>query len=1034
MTTAWPLLVEKRAEIAPALRRQFWLPFGRLFKMFHILPVAAAAVLFFLLAHDGQLIEIYVSYMEDIASAGFAVAAIRFAAAAFGFALISAVLYEAHYRLSGPRISVIYSMNAEVGTGSRLRHVQDTSAIVIALSPWFGLVTGLLNTNASLIGLFEKLREAKADPADFQYVPEPSAWAVAGAIAVLGLVTAYLAAANPKNRTLQHTIMMLTPLAAALVFRLLIDAPPLAASGFRFGAAVAAILLVGLYYVVYYRIDLMRAYVFRARVLREDNNLNMRQWQRIVLFGWALLPWVVVLILYLLVPLIAPLKGWLVGPPATAANGAALPSLAMIPVGMCWVAATGLAVAASLNRLRDHLGARVLLYLVICALAGAGLLLFWLASPDFIVTVYRYLGPLGTLALSLLFLISIFVVLAVLSQRSNFPAFTLIILVLVAAALLPMPSLWSTLLISATCVVLAIVAAMSRLFPAAGVAVLLSAVVLFNYFKGAEPTRELNRQVVTDVRQQFDDWLSSKGVPAAAASPAQTSADSCFASPTAVTPDGRKYPVFIVAVEGGGIYAAAAASMFLARLQDENPCFSDHVFAVSGVSGGSLGATIFQATEAAQLKEAAAAGAPAAQLAERANAAVPSSLLTPDRSKRCRPPPGEDPGQPVNFLLERKVCPIVAGDHFSPLIASIFPELLGFISKGRPFELAASFQQSAEKEDSGIGAILNDRFSADWSVGANAALSKAPALILNATWVETGLRAAYAPFPLHAIDDSLYSFEDADMPATPAETLINAAIVSARFPLVLPPYSMQINTPALPEQKSGGAPPTGSPKELLHWNFVDGAYSDNSGAATALSLYRALSAIARSRNVVLRLILLTSSDPKLTASQINGTTFAELMGPVNAVLSVRAGLGSQAVARACDGVLLSRASVTAGASEGAESAKARNTCEEGANQPDSPLQIVGIEDQTYGLSLGWKISQTTLSVVSWMLGRSDIVDPSDCNRLVESGDATSQSNGKFILNEQVVERNSCVLWSIQQSLGGAPADHVPPVTVAPGRP
>src|ERR1700683_3389007 len=112
--TAWDLLVEKRSTIAPSLRRQFWLPLRRLLKMFHVLPVAAAAAVFFLLAFDCQLTEIYISCLEDLASPAAAIMVLRFCAAALGFALISAVLYEAHYRLSGPRINVIFSMNAEV--------------------------------------------------------------------------------------------------------------------------------------------------------------------------------------------------------------------------------------------------------------------------------------------------------------------------------------------------------------------------------------------------------------------------------------------------------------------------------------------------------------------------------------------------------------------------------------------------------------------------------------------------------------------------------------------------------------------------------------------------------------------------------------------------------------------------------------------------------------------------------------------------------------------------------------------------------
>ena len=56
---------------------------------------------------------------------------------------------------------------------------------------------------------------------------------------------------------------------------------------------------------------------------------------------------------------------------------------------------------------------------------------------------------------------------------------------------------------------------------------------------------------------------------------------------------GAKHPVYIVAAQGGGAYAALHAALFLAQAQDEYPDFADHVFAISGVSGGSVGGAVF---------------------------------------------------------------------------------------------------------------------------------------------------------------------------------------------------------------------------------------------------------------------------------------------------------------------------------------------------------------------------------------------------------------------------------------------------------
>ena len=56
---------------------------------------------------------------------------------------------------------------------------------------------------------------------------------------------------------------------------------------------------------------------------------------------------------------------------------------------------------------------------------------------------------------------------------------------------------------------------------------------------------------------------------------------------------GQKFPIFVVAAQGGGYYAAYHSALFLARVADRCPNFGQHVFAISSVSGGSLGAAVF---------------------------------------------------------------------------------------------------------------------------------------------------------------------------------------------------------------------------------------------------------------------------------------------------------------------------------------------------------------------------------------------------------------------------------------------------------
>ena len=59
-------------------------------------------------------------------------------------------------------------------------------------------------------------------------------------------------------------------------------------------------------------------------------------------------------------------------------------------------------------------------------------------------------------------------------------------------------------------------------------------------------------------------------------------------------PDGKKWPLYIVSSQGGGVYAAYHSSKALALLTEQVPEFRRHLLAVSGVSGGSVGAAIYE--------------------------------------------------------------------------------------------------------------------------------------------------------------------------------------------------------------------------------------------------------------------------------------------------------------------------------------------------------------------------------------------------------------------------------------------------------
>jgi hypothetical protein len=56
---------------------------------------------------------------------------------------------------------------------------------------------------------------------------------------------------------------------------------------------------------------------------------------------------------------------------------------------------------------------------------------------------------------------------------------------------------------------------------------------------------------------------------------------------------GKKIPRFFVTAQGGGLYAAYHTASLLANIQDWCPLFASHIFAISSVSGGSVGASVF---------------------------------------------------------------------------------------------------------------------------------------------------------------------------------------------------------------------------------------------------------------------------------------------------------------------------------------------------------------------------------------------------------------------------------------------------------
>ena len=275
--------------------------------------------------------------------------------------------------------------------------------------------------------------------------------------------------------------------------------------------------------------------------------------------------------------------------------------------------------------------------------------------------------------------------------------------------------------------------------------------------------------------------------------------------------NGDPYPVFIVAAAGGGAYAAHYTATFLARLQDRCPSFAQHTFAISGVSGGSLGATVFASL--------------AKQMAKNAD------YVECDFSPTS-----------VSGLFETKVQAIFSADFLSPVLAvALFPDLLQRVlpwpipqfdrAKAIDATLEAAWRRAMEPsgagEESSRAHPLEEPFLDLWAPQRDD--EAVPALLLNSTEVANGYRTIISPLPLGGLPNvswgklqSIYErLPKLDTTKQPDIRLSTAAAISARFPLILPAASIDLKN-----ESSKNALAT-------RIRLVDGGYVESSAVETA---------------------------------------------------------------------------------------------------------------------------------------------------------------------------------------------------------
>lgn len=268
-----------------------------------------------------------------------------------------------------------------------------------------------------------------------------------------------------------------------------------------------------------------------------------------------------------------------------------------------------------------------------------------------------------------------------------------------------------------------------------------------------------------------------------------------------------RYPVFLIATEGGGIRAAYFTASVLAALQERCPALAQHTLAISGVSGGSVGAAVFAGL----------------------TGDYASNVADPQCSLDGMKGPGPIVSRARSVLSTDLLSPLLGAMLFPDAFQRIVPVPIPQADRSRAIEYA--LEDSWRKSTTGDcgrcdGARMGERAIDLYNHPTPE--DAVPNLFLNTTEAGTGRIIPYTtirvpglatPFRNQAeIDDG--SFDSVEPSASQIERLSlqdrmaddriplsTAAIVSARFPYL---------TPAGRISYSGG-------------DYVDGGYFENSG-------------------------------------------------------------------------------------------------------------------------------------------------------------------------------------------------------------
>ncbi len=289
-----------------------------------------------------------------------------------------------------------------------------------------------------------------------------------------------------------------------------------------------------------------------------------------------------------------------------------------------------------------------------------------------------------------------------------------------------------------------------------------------------------------DIGQHFARWIEARH-------------DSITAWGLNKKHENPRYPVYIIASEGGGLRAGYWTASVLGQLSREIPHFYERTYALSTVSGGSVGAAVYTKLYRDSL----------------------GAVGSPDWA-------GQTVYNRATAILEKDyLSPLVGAFLLPDMAQKLLPVGIRAVDRARYLENALSDEyKKVVRKDSLRESPLDTPFMHIWSGKDKQNRSlwyQVPALFMNCTRVEDGQKAILSNLEIKGEafqgvnNQNVIDLQERIHKHIPIKT---AAFMSARFPIVTPPATVQANTTKREDMMT----------------IVDGGYIDNSGLETALAV------------------------------------------------------------------------------------------------------------------------------------------------------------------------------------------------------